>query len=618
MPVSARSGYCKLFGKGICLIEHLQQMELPGFAVAVWMFGCLYGSVVGYPNGKVREACTSMVPCHRGSPQLSPEHTITVNGTEFKPGDNIEVHLSGPDFEGFFLQARDAEHLDRPAVGSFVLADRRRSQLLTCGRTKNSAVSHTSKAKKKDIKAYWIAPEDAPKHIQFLATVVKKYRIFWVKIPGPIVSQPDVLSPTPPLHATSEAMSTSQPVSYISKPFSASVCGITKFCIRNPTNCDPGSASCFFLSFQQEGTSVFIEMSGPSEGYLAFALSQDQWMGGDDAYLCVNVDHHVHVSTAHLKERSHPLLDSENALEDVSWRLADGLLQCSFRRGIRLPAYKGRFNLDTSYYIFLADGEASEGGLIHKHRRQPLVTNGLYNVTGLPQDIGGSRAPRLIKAHGALMFVAWITTVSIGVIVARFFKPVWSHSFLFGKELWFQVHRMLMLTTVMLTSISFVLPFVYRGGWSQQAGFHPYLGCAVMALTIFQPLMAGFRPSRHAPRRQLFNWFHWSTGTTARILAVVTMFLGMDLPALDLPDPWDTYAMIGFVAWHVGTDVLLEIHSYCLVRKVEVIEDDRVQILQSLTSAEAEGRLFKQIVLTIYVCGNIVFLVAFLIAINQV
>lgn len=55
-----------------------------------------------------------------------------------------------------------------------------------------------------------------------------------------------------------------------------------------------------------------------------------------------------------------------------------------------------------------------------------------------------------------------------------------------------------------------------------------------------------------------FPCFYW---------IVVTMFLGMDLPALDLPDPWDTYAMIGFVAWHVGTDVLLEIHSYCLIRK---------------------------------------------------
>lgn len=41
----------------------------------------------------------------------------------------------------------------------------------------------------------------------------------------------------------------------------------------------------------------------------------------------------------------------------------DGVLQCSFRRNIRLPAYKRRFNLDASYYIFLADGEASEGKL---------------------------------------------------------------------------------------------------------------------------------------------------------------------------------------------------------------------------------------------------------------
>ncbi|NXD16821.1 FRRS1 reductase, partial [Nothocercus nigrocapillus] len=610
-------------------------MELPGLAFAVWMFISLCGPLYGYPNGKVREVCGSMMPHHGSSPRSSPEHIITANGTEFKPGDKIEVNLSGPDFEGFFIQARNAENWDSPAVGSFILADRKLSQLLMCGHTKNSAVSHTSKAKKKFVKVYWVAPGDAPKHVQFLATVVKKYKTFWVKIPGAIVSQPNAPSPTRPFHKTSEAVSTSHPVSYLTKPFNASGCGNTKFCIRNPSSCDPESASCFFLSFRQEKSSVLFEMSGPSEGYLAFALSHDQWMGGDDAYLCVNKDHHVSISTAYLKERSPPVLDSESALEDVSWRLADGVLQCSFRRDIHLTAHKGRFNLDAGYYIFLADGEASEGGLIHKHHRQPLITSETYNITGLPQDIGGSRSPQLIKAHGALMFVAWITTVSIGVIVARFFKPVWSHSYLFGKEMWFQVHRMLMLTTVMLTSISFVLPFIYRGGWSKQAGFHPYLGCTVMALAVFQPLMAGFRPAPHAPRRQLFNWFHWSTGTTARILGVVTMFLGMDLPALDLPDPWDTYAMFGFVAWHVGIDVLLEIHSYCLIRKVEVIEDDRIQILQSLTSAEAEantfmaffffppsllfqGHLFKQIVLAIYVCGNIVFLIVFLVAINQI
>lgn len=52
------------------------------------------------------------------------------------------------------------------------------------------------------------------------ATVVKKYKTFWVKIPGPVVSQPNAPSPTTTLHATSETVSTSHPVSYLSKPVS--------------------------------------------------------------------------------------------------------------------------------------------------------------------------------------------------------------------------------------------------------------------------------------------------------------------------------------------------------------------------------------------------------------
>uniref|UniRef100_A0A8C8R6P2 Ferric chelate reductase 1 n=1 Tax=Pelusios castaneus TaxID=367368 RepID=A0A8C8R6P2_9SAUR len=576
-------------------------MEPPGLAFAVWMFAFLSVPATGYPNGKVKEACSSMMPLHGHPPQPSPEHSMSVKETEFRPGDHIKVTLSGPVFEGFFIQARNAEDLAGPAVGSFMLADKKISQLLTCGHVKNSAVSHTSKSKKKQVVAYWIAPTDAPEHVQFLATVVEKYKIFWVKIPGPIISQPNAPPLTTPASIAPETLPTSQPVSHLTKSFNASGCGSTKFCIRNPSKCDPGAAYCFFLSFKLDNHSVLIEMSGPSEGYIAFALSHDQWMGDDDAYLCINEDHRININTAYLSGRNPPVLDSENALEALSWRVADGVVQCSFRRNLHVPAYKGRFNLDANYYIFMADGEAS--GLIHKHQQQPLITKGMYNVTGSPKDIGGSRSPLLIKVHASLMFVAWMTTVSIGVIVARFFKPVWPHS-LFGKEIWFQVHRMLMLTTVLLTSIAFVLPFIYRGGWSEQAGFHPYLGCTVMVLAIVH-VVVYFSRRLH----RLFKIF--------KFIYMVTMFLGMDLPALNLPDPWDTYTMIGFVAWHVGIDVLLEIHSYCLIRKVEVIDDDRIQILQSLTSAEAKGHTFKQTVLTIYICGNTAFLITFLAAINQ-
>ncbi|XP_061489677.1 ferric-chelate reductase 1-like isoform X2 [Rhineura floridana] len=594
-------------------------MESPGIALIAWVLACLPGPSAGYPDGKVEEACNSMMPLHgHSSPQQFLKHTIEVNVTEFKPGDHVKVTLSGPVFEGFFLQARDAANLGGPAIGSFALANKKISQLLTCGRAKNSAVSHRSKSKKTHLDAYWIAPRNAPKRIQFLVTVVEKFRIFWVKIPGPTISQPNTPTlPTP--MATDVTAPTSSPISHLTQPFSASDCGSKKFCVRNPLSCDPKANDCFFLSFKQDHDLMLVEMSGPSDGYAAFALSHDQWMGGgDDAYLCIGEDHHVEIKTASLIGRAYPEFDSEAALDEMSWRLADGLIQCSFRRRIRLPVLKGRFNLDADYYIFLADGEVSEGGTIHKHYRQPLITTGKYNVTGPAKDVGGSRSPFLIKTHGALMFVAWMTTVSIGVIVARFFKPVWPNSLLFGEEIWFQVHRILMIVTVLLTSASFALPFVYRGGWSEQAGFHPYLGCTVMALAIVQPLMAGFRPPPQAPRRQIFNWLHWSTGTTARILAVVAMFLGMDLPALNLPDPWDTYTMMGFVAWHVGTDVLLEIHGYCLIRKVEVLEDDRIQILQSVTSAEAQGHTFKKTVLIIYICGNIAFLITFLTAIVQV
>lgn len=44
----------------------------------------------------------------------------------------------------------------------------------------------------------------------------------------------------------------------------------------------------------------------------------------------------------------------------------DGVMQCSFRRNITLPGVKNRFNLNTSYYIFLAAGAAVDGKYIDK------------------------------------------------------------------------------------------------------------------------------------------------------------------------------------------------------------------------------------------------------------
>ena len=85
----------------------------------------------------------------------------------------------------------------------------------------------------------------------------------------------------------------------------------------------------------------------------------------------------------------------------MAWRLADSVIQCSFRRNITLPEAKNRFVLNESYYIFFAEGP-SHDGRIFRHSQQPLITYEKYNVTDTPKSVGGSRSSPLLKAHGKL------------------------------------------------------------------------------------------------------------------------------------------------------------------------------------------------------------------------
>ncbi|EHB17197.1 Ferric-chelate reductase 1 [Heterocephalus glaber] len=258
--------------------------------------GAHYHSLVAsYPNGKVTKSCHQMVPEHDHSPQSEPTHHIPVSQMIFRPRDQIEVTLPRGPFKGFLLEAHDAEDLDGPPIGSFMLIDSQVSQLLTCEDIQGSAVNQTSSSKKPEIKVYWKAPSSAPNHIWFLTTVVQKYKIYWVKIPSQIISQPNALPFTTP-KATTALSSTSPPISHLTKPFSDSDCGNKKFCIKSPLNCDPEKEHvCVFLSFMRDEQSVVVEMSGLGKGYLSFAFSCDRWMGDDDAYMCIREDQTVHI-----------------------------------------------------------------------------------------------------------------------------------------------------------------------------------------------------------------------------------------------------------------------------------------------------------------------------------
>uniref|UniRef100_A0A8C1VU51 Ferric-chelate reductase 1b n=1 Tax=Cyprinus carpio TaxID=7962 RepID=A0A8C1VU51_CYPCA len=242
-------------------------------------------TVICYSDGKVEVACGDMTPQHGHEPiTKNPPFNITADKSQFSPGDKIKVTLSMASssegkhyFKGFLIEARNAGNLNE-IVGSFKLIDPEISQLLTCDSKEGSAVSHTGKSHKTEVQVIWVAPSDSPSSVQFLVTVAQGYKEYWVKSPGPVVSQNGVAPPPQTTFGGSIGAQTTTS-SILSRSFTSEGCGSMKSCLRDPEGCDPqNDTACHFLSFRALGSSVMFELSGPAEGYVSFALSQDKWM----------------------------------------------------------------------------------------------------------------------------------------------------------------------------------------------------------------------------------------------------------------------------------------------------------------------------------------------------
>ncbi|XP_068456856.1 putative ferric-chelate reductase 1 [Clinocottus analis] len=596
---------------GVCVLLFVS------VSVCYWLpAGC-------YANGKVTKACSSMEPLHGAAGQTtqSPYHLET-NTSSFRPGEQVKVNLIGTSyFMGFLLQARDAANQGSVnTVGSFTLTNRN-TQLLTCDKHQGSAVSHTSNGKKMDVSVIWNAPADAPQQVQFFVSVVTNYNTLWVKLPGPVISQPGATLPPPQTDTTSRPVQPTTTPSILPGPFTSDGCGQSKSCLLDPPGCDPKKdPHCYFLSMTTEGpdtTSVMFELSGPAEGYIAFALSWDTWMGNDDVYMCIKDGDRVSVSAAFVSGRTHPEDQSQLGLSSVSWRLADGAIQCRWSRPVKLLHQEpARYDLDNDYFLFLTNGHA-QAGKVWKHSHQPLISTHRKHITGPPEVLRGSRGPIILKMHGALMLLAWMLTGSVGTVIASFYKPDWPNHTLLGQKVWFQVHRGLMVLTVTLTVVAFCLPFIYRKGWSKHAGVHPYLGCCVLILSLIQPIMAAVRPSPDSSRRYIFNWAHWGVGSVTEIMAVAAMFLGMRQSSLPLPQPWATHVLIGYVTWLASFRMLLLIHKH-LYTKTSTGSVDQQPILSDQLERSCWGFIIKYLILAALALGSTGLLVALLFSIPEI
>nr|XP_060629978.1 putative ferric-chelate reductase 1 isoform X1 [Anolis sagrei ordinatus] len=551
-------------------------------------------TVLGFPSGKISGSCDSMLPSHRNAiPQTSPPpYAISVSNTSFAPRDEIIVSLTGlngSSFKGFLLQARTPG--GDSAVGSFRILSPD-TQGLECNNIQNSSVSHTNRLDKQNVTAVWIAPPGV-RQVAFRATVVQNYTTFWSQIQSHLLVSSDE-SFVSTLPSFTQSTSPSATVS------TEAGCGTNKFCFSNPEGCSPQDPNCYFMSSEALGTSAFkFEMSGSSDGYVAIGFSDDTIMGDDDIYSCVrNATDHIEVQHAFSTGRTRPSPLPLGEVEILSTSFNNGIVRCSFisRNAISTQPR----NAGSLYYIFLAFGPSSAGQIL-KHTRRPFITDQKVNISSF-QSLGGtSSISSIIKAHGALMLIAWMTTGSVGMIFARYLKKSIKRTLL-GKDIWFQIHSLLMLLTVVATSIAFILIFSAVKGWSYDAGAHAVIGCIVMILSFFQPVIAFFRPSPQNNRRFVFNWFHMLNALVIKVLAVAAIFLGLQMLS-NTSNQWMVKTMGGFVGWEALIAITLDVNHW--LKKKEIYEDPQPKMKSEL------------LLLLIYLCGNLSFLIALLVGIGM-
>jgi len=131
--------------------------------------------------------------------------------------------------------------------------------------------------------------------------------------------------------------------------------------------------------------------------------------------------------------------------------------------------------------------------------------------------------------HGLLMGWSWGVLLPIGVLIARYRKELLPHG---QPKLWYRIHRNTQSTGIAMAIAGLAIA-LSRPEFGLIDTAHGYIGLAVMAMGLAQPINAMLRPhpakggESKSRARLAWEWLHKGSGYLALTLAVATSFLGI-------------------------------------------------------------------------------------------
>jgi len=351
-------------------------------------------------------------------------------------------------------------------------------------------------------------------------------------------------------------------------------CDDTKGCFADPTDClekqKNGESACDYVVSYEVDEKIRLKMAGRSEGeYIAVGLSSNAGMGDDLVTACYHDRNNgqVNVQSGYTIGYSYkPFRFPQYELDVIKRETHDGIFFCEVTRPLNIKINETQirdgdltnkvYDYNDEYFIFLAHGRWHNSE-IQKHSNTPKISSKPLALSSV--EVVKAEFNILLRLHGAFMITAWLGSASLGMIVARYFKQTWTSTQCCKKDMWFFVHRTMMVLTWCLNMAAFIMIFKEREWkWSIPIGDNPHavLGCVTTFLCFIQPIMALMRPHPGTTMRPIFNWLHWFVGNAAQIVAIVTIFYAVELDKAELPQQTD-YLLIAFVIFHAIIHLVL-------------------------------------------------------------
>ncbi|KAK5648790.1 hypothetical protein RI129_003682 [Pyrocoelia pectoralis] len=524
----------------------------------------LISTVNALPEGAPTKACETLIPNHRGIPpqtgkapyEITPipqeDHVlVTVKSNLDFPIGGIILHARMPDgrIGGVFEPIEDDVHT------------------ITCDNP-HDTITHNDPSPKPSVAVKWRPPSGYEGPIIFNSTVCQNFATCWVgiksepiqilaggNIPNTIKTSTIRTSTSP--HYTPQEETTR----HIQFDSFYDGCDDTKKCFGAPDGCVATQNCKVVAAITVVSDRYQIELKSQSAKWAGLGLSTDATMGDDSVVECVNEGNGVKAYLSWTIPRPNLgvfRVANQEGIKLVNHSLIDDTLYCKVLRDAKTRVNNVDFDLiNNKYHLLVAAGKRIKDKSVGFHDIDylPSATSGYLSDTG--KVVGASKL--LVRLHGAFMLAAWIGTASVGTLLARYYRKTWVGKTICGKDLWFAWHRFFMICTWALTTVAFILIFVFLKGWSgETSNPHAILGCVVTALCFLQPIGAFFRPHPGTPKRAIFNWLHWLGGNAAHILAIVTIFFAVKLNKADLPE-WFDYILAAFVAFHVVMHLVLSI-----------------------------------------------------------